>query len=200
MGAGVWALTVKDPLAALPRAHGSTTVEVPPLCPWRDPEADLRQTFGAGTTAKREVRILSAQLLPLQQRLGRPTTPDERALQLERASRGGQALGTILLRRVKGRYGAVELVLAVTPDGKLLALRIQREREPEAISSQIRSGDWLAAFRGKTATDPWRLGADIPNVSGDARPTALAIVDGVRATLILLETAESSGVIGHQHH
>jgi hypothetical protein len=169
--------------------------EPAPLCPWREPERDLRQFFPGATGTREERRILSHLRVALIHDLGRPLTADELLLRSFRVLRGEQTLGTILLRRVKGEYGAIELVLAVSPEEKVLGLRLQREREPEATARAIMSPAWLAAFKGKTAGSPLRLGEDLPRVRAEARRSAGAIVEGVRSLLILQRAAERHGLL-----
>lgn len=168
-------------------------VDVAPMCPWRQPEADLRVFFPDATGHQTDVRILSGARLELTRRLGRPPAPDEHSLYLHRVYHQQQLRGTVVTRRVKGEYGAIEIVLAVGADGRVRGLRLQRLREPEPIASELRSTQWRRAFEGKTARSEWRLGHDIPGVPSAARVSALAIVEGVRSLLILLETAEQPG-------
>ncbi|MBV9470279.1 MAG: hypothetical protein JOZ57_13665, partial [Abitibacteriaceae bacterium] len=123
----------------------------------------------------------------IKERLGRWLTPDENPLYLHRVYRNQQPLGTILVRRVKGEYGAIEVVLAVDEQGKVRGLKLQRLREPEPIAQTLRSPHWLAAFEGQTADSHWRLGEAVPEVRAAAQPSAQAIVEGVRSSLILLD-------------
>jgi hypothetical protein len=65
---------------------------------------------------------------------------------------------------------------------------IQRQREPEAIAGALRDPEWLASLAGKRATSDWR---DYPKqLSASDRDSADAILEGIRATLILLEIAD----------
>src|SRR5438132_8210137 len=51
-----------------------------PLCPWREPESDLKVFFPDATRFELETLILSGQRLELAQGLGREQTGDENAL------------------------------------------------------------------------------------------------------------------------
>jgi hypothetical protein len=168
-------------------------VEPAPLCPWREPERDLRRFFPGATGTRSELRILSHLRLALLPELGRPLTADEFLLRPVRVLRGSERLGTVLVRRVKGEYGAIELVLAVTPDGRVRGVRLQRQREPETIAAALTSPRWLGAFQGKSAAAPLRIGADLPAVPPQALPSARAMAEGVRSLLILLHAAETRG-------
>ena len=79
-----------------------------PLCPWREPEADMQALFPDATRYEAETRILSGMRLELQARLGRIPSGDENALHLFRIYRDQILLGTVVTRRVKGDFGAIE--------------------------------------------------------------------------------------------
>jgi hypothetical protein len=160
-------------------------IEPPSLCPWREPDSDLRQFFPDATGWQAETRILSGQRLQLAERLGRPPDLDENSLRVYRVLRNGRSVGSVLTRRVKGEYGAIELVLGLDQGQRVLGLRLQRLREPEAVARALQDSGWLASFRGKNASSDWRLGASIPDVPPDARASADHIVQGVRSLLIL---------------
>ena len=170
------------------------------MCPWREPDLDLREFFSDGARYETETRILSGQRLELSERLGRTPTAGENTLRVHRVFHQQQPMGLVLTSRVKGEYGAIEIVLATFPGGEVRGLRLQRLREPGSIADALQQPDWLAAFRGKTARSQWKLGDDIPDVSPPARLSAAAIVDGVRSLLILLDTAEQDGAITVRPH
>lgn len=180
--------------AALTHTHAShTRTEASPLCPWRHPERDLHFFFPNATGTREETRILSHLRVALVHDLGRPLTSEEMLLRPFRVLRGKERLGTVLVRRVKGEYGAIELVLAVGPDGKARGLRLQRQREPEAIAAVLTEPAWLEAFRGKSADSPLRVGGDLPRVTPEAERSAAAVAEGVRSLLIVLRAAERHG-------
>jgi hypothetical protein len=165
-----------------------------PLCPWRDPDADLKLFFPETTRCELETRVLSGLRLELAGRLGRTPTGDENALRVHRIYRDHDPIGSILTRRVKGAFGAIELVLAVNADGQTRGLRLQRLREPESVAGTLQNPDWLHSFTGKRADSPFKLGLDIPDVTGESRGSAEAIAEGVRSLLILLAASDQSGL------
>ncbi len=192
---GLWyGLTFGQSTERLEQARVVERVETAPMCPWREPEADLRRFFPGATGYRTQVRILSALRVELSRRLGRPPSAEENAVYLYEVDRGGDAEGTVLVRRVKGEYGAIEVVLAVNKSGSVRAVRIQRLREPPAITRALTAPEWLAAFRGQDAASDWRLGAAVPEVPAPARPSAQAVLNGVRSQLILLEVARAHGL------
>jgi hypothetical protein len=180
----------------------TVTPEAMPLCPWRQPEADLKAFFPQATGYRAETRILSGMRLELAERLGRTPTGDENALRLYRVSRDDAPVGTILTRRVKGTYGAIELVLATDTNQTVHAMRLQRLREPESISSVLQDARWQSSFIGKGWQDVCKVGRDTPSVPTEAIGSAEAVSDGIRSLLILLSTSEqtSPSPLADAHH
>ena len=166
--------------------------EAAPMCPWREPEADLQRFFPGATGYQTETLILSSRYAELSGALGRRPSPDELSLRLHRIRREDALLGTILTRRVKGESGAIEFVLALDRGGTVRGLRLQRLREPEEVAGALLRPAWLGSFAGKTAANRWRLGEDLPAVDPRAIGSAQAIVEGVRSLLILLAVAENT--------
>ena len=179
-----WPRSADVPLLNL----GTAPTETAPLCPWREPESDLRAFFPKATDFHAETRILSAKRLEMASRLGRIPTAEENSLRVYCIYQGKQPLGHILTRRAKGEFGAIEIVLAVAADGQVQGMRLQRQREPEVTSAALHSTAWLSAFNHQTARSEWRLGRAIPDVPPEARVSAQEIVESVRSLLILLDT------------
>ena len=174
-------------------------IEAAPLCPWREPEADLRDFFLEGATYVTETRILSGLRVELTQHLGRIPEPEENALTLHRVVRGTEKLGAVITRRVKGEHGAIELALAINSRDEVLGLRLQRLREPASVASQVQNPVWLAAFRGRTHNRGWESD-DISGLPEEARGSALAIREGVRSLLVLHAAAEATYSASRDHY
>ncbi len=176
-------------------------IEAAPLCPWRQPGADLGAWFPDATGYRTETRILSGQRLALTDRLGRTPGAEENALRVYRVERGDAAEGVVLTKRVKGEWGAIEIVLAVNPDGRVRGLRLQRLREPEVVRDQLQRPDWLGAFVGRGLTSEWRLDGSAPPVVPEAQTSAAAVREGIQCLLVLYRTSEEAGVpvVRHEH-
>jgi hypothetical protein len=162
------------------------------LCPWREPESDLKLFFTNATRYEVETRILSGLRVELAARLGRIPTGDENALRVWRIYQEDSLVGSVLTRRVKGGHGAIELVLAVDSDERVRGLRLQRLREPETIARALQDSDWLQSLEGKRTASSWKLGGEIPEVSKAARDSAEAIVEGARSLLILFSASSKA--------
>ena len=115
--------------------------EAAPLCPWREPEKDLKMIFPTATGYKVETRILSGLRVELRERLGRAPAPDENALHFYSIYREETFLGTVLTRRIKGEHGAIELVLATDLERRVCGLHFQRLREPEPIVRALENAE-----------------------------------------------------------
>jgi hypothetical protein len=165
----------------------SRVIEPAPLCPWRNPKSDLMAFFPQATRYRRETKVLSGERLRTQERLGRPPNAEENALLLYRAFQKDTPLGVILTRRVKGERGAIEIVLAVDADGAIRGIRLQRIREPDAVSQVLQSAAWLAGFVGTKAATVGPMAGDLPGLPPDAQRSGRAVLEGVRSLLILLD-------------
>jgi hypothetical protein len=171
------------------------------MCPWREPESDMKAFFPNATGYSVETSILSGQRLELAARLGRTPTGDENALRTYCIHQGQCPLGVVLTRRVKGDLGAIEVVMAVNTNQQICGLRLQRLREPETCAAALQNPDWLRSFDGQRAGSSWRLGTEIPEVPAEAHTSAEAIVDGVRSSLILLAAAsQTRSLTARPHH
>jgi hypothetical protein len=158
-----------------------------PICPWREPQRDLRTLFPRATRYVPETRILSQFMGTIHKRLNRPMTVDENPLRIYRATDGTQVMGAILVKRVKGEHGGIELVTGIDPQGRVRGLLIQSHREPDPVAQVITN--WLPHFVGKTAKAPLSPGDDLPEVAPEARATANAIAEGVRSQLTVFSFA-----------
>ena len=178
----------------------SRLAETSPLCPWRDPEADLRRIFPNATRHEKETCILSSLRTDLARHLGRQPNADENALTLYRVYENAAPLGKILVRRVKGQYCAMEVVVAVT-EGRVQSVWLQRFREPPGIAAAVENREWLKRFQGRTGDAGWG-DDDMGSLPEEARLSGKAIVEGIRSLLILLAAAETAGVPSNRqvHH
>jgi hypothetical protein len=197
-------LRLANPTAPEPVFQASTQpLSVAPMCPWRDPEADLKRLFPGAARCERETRILSGLRSELALRLGRLPTADENAVEVFRVFRDDQVVGEVTTRRVKGTFGAIELVLAQDGEGKIAGLLLQRLREPAAVAEPLQSVEWRQRFHGKSAGGSWELEELLAGLPEQARASGRAIVEGVRSTTVLLEAADRTrgkAVIAAHNH
>jgi hypothetical protein len=189
IGALVWRSS-QAPATERPFEIKNVPPQAAPLCPWREPEADLKRFFPNATRYEVETLILSGSRGELAERLGRIPTGDENALRLYRVFQETELLGCVMTQRVKGEYGAIELVLGLDTRKRICGMRLQRMREPEPVAHALENSEWLGSFTGKDAASAWKIGVDLPEVPTEARVSAEAVVHGARSLLVLLEVGD----------
>jgi len=161
-----------------------------PVCPWREPQRDLAALFPPATNYFTETRIVSRLTVEVEKRLGRHLNTDEKPPRVHRVRHQEQLLGSVLVTRIKGDHGGIEIVTGVETNGTVRGVLIQSQREPESVAKVITGAQFLSAFAGKSAASPLRLGEDLPEVPTEAHASAQAIAEGVRGQLIVLSFAE----------
>ncbi len=131
------------------------------VCVWRDPERTMQKIFPQARDYETiERKISGEKARVIENRLGKPLDPGERQDWIFYRIMGnkGEALGYVLTDAEKGEYGAIEIVMGITPEGKVAGVYIQRARERD---KEFKSKDFLAQFIGKTKESPLHIGKDI---------------------------------------
>ncbi|WP_226499482.1 RnfABCDGE type electron transport complex subunit G [Pseudomonas sp. MWU16-30322] len=109
-----------------------------------------------------------------------------------RASKSGQPVAVLLRTQTEGYAGAIELLIAIDANGRLLGVKNLRQNETPALGGLI--GDWpnqwLATFTGKSRNAPddagWALKKDqgqfdqLAGATITSRATLNAIHDALR--------------------
>lgn len=186
-----WSLRAPEPTETIFEPD-IAPVESAAICPWRNPEADLAKFFPGADRWTIESLILSSLIVDLEESLGRWLTPEENPLRRHRVWQNGESPGAVLTHRLRGEHGAIEIVLAVDERDHVRGVGVQRMREPLAIAAVLTNASWLAAFNGRSATNAWQLGRDVPDVPSEARLSARTIVHGVRDLLLLNQAARTA--------
>lgn len=99
-----------------------------------------------------------------------------------RAEANGQLLGWFLVDDVIGKHDFITYGTAISVDGKVLGIEIMSYRETHG--GQVRQPQWRANFIGKNLQDQFKLGQDIPNISG-ATLSCRNLTDGVKRLLVI---------------
>lgn len=196
----VGARSLFSPAPDLP-VVGTTTVTNPggpAMCPWREPDRDMKTFFPGSTSYRLETLVLSRVRPQILKRLGPKYHMETTALYAYRVLKESEALGTVLVRRTAGRYGAIEVVVGVD-GGRIAGVHLQRLREPKKVAEALTSARWLDSFKGKTSTAALEPGKDLPVLSAEAQETAQAVSEAVRALLIEFEEGERA-VKAAGHH
>lgn len=124
-----------EPVPFEPKIHWR---EPAPVCPWRDPPGDTKKWFPNGTGYKEETCVLSHLRPELERAFQKPPEPSDLSPTVFRIlSEGGVTVGTVMTRRVKGEYGAIEIAVPFDLQGTIIGIKVQRHREPEKIGKEL---------------------------------------------------------------
>ena len=178
---------VKLALAAVVAAAVSPAANAA-LCVWRKPDQDIKKFFSGAQTYKTEYKKpSSAEKKTIEKQIGRSLDPDESEFKFYRIIKDEKEIGTILTHLGKGQYGAIEIVVAVTDDGKVKGVAIQRDREKKR--AELRSDKFLGQFKGKDKNDPIEVGKDIKPVPG-AEKSSETVAFSVKKLLVIYDTLD----------
>lgn len=110
-----------------------------------------------------------------------------------RAETDGQLQGWLLIDDVIGKHDFITYGTAISPQGDVIGIEILSYRENHG--GQVRDAQWRRNFVGKHLQDSFKLGDDIPNISG-ATLSCRNVTEGVKRLLaihhILLSQAPRS--------
>lgn len=141
--------------------------------------------------------ILSDKRTEVRARLGRELQPEEMALHTYLIKSNDLQVGSVLTRRIKAAHGAIELAVAIVPEKKVRAVKIQRIREPESILNDLAQYDLERRFVGYDLNNDFTLKESEPRNS--AYEMAQAIASDVRACLVLFDAGYSRNPASRHH-
>ena len=111
------------------------------------------------------------------------------------ATRQGSPSAVLLKARAKGYEGPIQLLLAIRPDGRLLAVKVLSHRETPGIGDRIEAtrSSWLEIFKSHSLAsypnEEWRVKADrgqFDEIAG-ATITSRAVVTATQHALQFFE-------------
>jgi Na+-translocating ferredoxin:NAD+ oxidoreductase RnfG subunit len=146
------------------------------LCVWVNPDRDIKNFFPGGDSYITETKRYSKEQGALiEQRLNAKLDPDENEFKFYRVKKQGKTVGTVLTHQARGKYGAVQTVVGLGNDDKVIGVYVQRHREPANLNKE----SFLKQFQGKTARDPIAVGKDIEPLA-DAGQSSEAVAFSVK--------------------
>ncbi|MBK5516582.1 MULTISPECIES: RnfABCDGE type electron transport complex subunit G [unclassified Pseudomonas] len=83
-----------------------------------------------------------------------------------RATRSGKVIALLLRSQTLGYAGSIDLMIAIGPDGRLLAVKTLKHSETQGLGAHIADSPqgWLQVFAGRSRADPvdagWALKKD----------------------------------------
>jgi Na+-translocating ferredoxin:NAD+ oxidoreductase subunit G len=118
------------------------------------------------------------------------------SLPVYRARLAGRPVAAVLESVAPDGYsGSIRLLVGVTPDGRLLGVRVLQHQETPGLGDEIeeRRSDWIRSFDGRSLGRPptasWKVrkdGGAFDQLTG-ATVTPRAVVAAVRNTLLFVE-------------
>jgi electron transport complex protein RnfG len=118
------------------------------------------------------------------------------SLPVYRARHKGRPVAAIIESVAPDGYsGSIRLLVGVTPEGRLLGVRVLRHQETPGLGDAIeeRRSDWIRSFDGRSLSRPpatrWKVrkdGGDFDQLTG-ATVTPRAVVAAVRNTLTFVQ-------------
>jgi len=87
-------------------------------------------------------------------------------------------LGYISVGSAPGYGGELKMVVAVSPKGEVIGLEILGHKETVAFFRRVKRSGFLDALKGKTYSDPFKIGRDLDGVTG-ATYSARAVAEAV---------------------
>lgn len=170
------------------------------MCAWRDPKRDMAALFPIATGYRAETFALGRHKVAIQRRLGPKYHMDSTALYVYRIEREGSIMGTVAVRRVAGPHGAIEVVAAVDPTGRIAGVRIQRQRELRTVADAISDPAWLTGFRGLSADSPNVLPESGRRLPDDATEAGHSVLSALRSLLVEMAESDQSSPPGSHDH
>lgn len=130
------------------------------VCVWRDPDRTMSMIFPQARDYKTlDRKITKEKQENIERRLGKPPGVGERETWSHYEITGSNGtIGYVIADAEKGEYGAIEVVMGLTPDSKVKQVYIQRAREKD---KEFKSKEFLDQFVGKTEESPITIGKDI---------------------------------------
>ncbi|OPZ88240.1 MAG: Electron transport complex subunit RsxG [bacterium ADurb.Bin429] len=151
------------------------------LCVWVNPDRDIKNFFPGAKSYTTEMKTYTkAQGELIEKRLEAKLDPDENEFKFYRVKRDGKVTGTVLTHQARGKYGAVQVVVGIGTDKKVIGVYVQRHREP----TNLNKASFLKQFKGKDANDPIEVGKDITAINGHDK-SSQAVAFSVKKILVV---------------
>src|SRR5258708_36793003 len=83
------------------------------ICVWRKPDADIQAFFPGAQSYRTDLKPVGARRAAIERAIGARLDPDEGDFKFYRIMAGDRPVGTVLTHLGKGRYGAIEVVIAL---------------------------------------------------------------------------------------
>lgn len=127
------------------------------LCAFRNPDRDVYILFPEATGYRSIMKVLDSEgKKKIEEFLGQPLDYDESGEHtFYLILKGEEIIGIIRPHAERGRYGIVEMIWAITLDGKIIDFTIQRSRERG--TRKLKSEEFHKQFRDKSLDYPFTI-------------------------------------------
>ncbi len=151
------------------------------LCVWLNPDRDIKNFFPGGNSYTTDIKKYNKdQEKEIEKRIGAQLDPDENEFKFYRVKKKDKQLGTVLTHQARGRYGAVQTVVGIGTDNKVIGVYVQRHREPTNLNEKT----FLAQFEEKSVDDPISIEKDIKPIKGHEK-SSHAVAFSVKKILVV---------------
>jgi Na+-translocating ferredoxin:NAD+ oxidoreductase RnfG subunit len=153
------------------------------LCVWLNPDRDIKKFFPGAKSYTTDIKKYSTeQGKAIEKRIGAKLDPDENEFKFYRVKKDNKQVGTVLTHQARGRYGAVQVVVGIGNDNKVIGVYVQRDREPTNLNVE----SFLKQFAGKTVEDPISIEKDIKPIKGHEK-SSHAVAYSVKKILVVYD-------------
>lgn len=165
----------------------SATLAMADVCVWRNPERTMTKLFPkAADYTTLTLKISADHVVVIERLLGSPLDPSEKNEMnfYEITDQGGVHLGMVMALAGKGEYGAIEVVIGLDPQDRIVGAYIQQSRE--RVTQAISSVAFLGQFVGKSAHDSLIQGRDLSPAPG-AEQSSAVVAATIRKMLLFYQ-------------
>jgi hypothetical protein len=166
------------------------------VCVWRDPERTMQRLFPAARDYKTvAVKITPERIAALERALGARLDDSEKTefsfYDITGGSDKPRPIGSVLALAGKGQYGAIEVVIGLDADARIVGAYIQRSRE--RATKALQSPQFLKQFVGKTKSDAFQVGKDLDAASPEAEAASRVVAGVVKKMLVFNDVLRVGG-------
>ena len=114
------------------------------------------------------------------------------------SDKGSTAFNTYTVTpSIWGYAGPIQLLLVLSPDGKIAGIRILEHRETKNYVHYMETPEYLQRFIGKSAKDPFQIDSDIDGITR-ATVSVKALADTVRESSRIVASNVLKLDVGHE--
>ena len=166
------------------------------VCVWRDPERTMQRLFPAARDYKTVmVKMTPDRIAAIERALGARLDDSEKAefsfYDITGGSDKPRTIGTVLALAGQGEYGAIEVVIGLDRDARIVGAYIQRARE--RATKAMQSPEFLDQFAGKGKGDALEVGKDLKPASAASAAASVVVAAVIKKMLVFNDVLRTGG-------